>query len=123
MELALAMGSSKSAGPERARYDSMLTAFMSVETRASLWDAVGHVLSHGPLGVEPDKSTGLVLGYVQSGKTTNIIGLAAAAADAGYRIIIAFLGSTNILVDQNGRGSVTRLSTDAATISGKRLRG
>ncbi len=47
--------------------------------------------------------TGLALGYVQSGKTTNIIGLAAAAADAGYRIIVALLGRTNILVDQNGR--------------------
>lgn len=97
------MVSSGSAISERARYDSTLTTFMSEQTRASLWEAVDDVLSHGPLGVEPDKSTGLALGYVQSGKTTNIIGLAAAAADAGYRIIVAFLGSTNLLVDQNGK--------------------
>lgn len=76
---------------------------MAEDTRASLWAAVDDVLSHGPLGAETDKSTGLALGYVQSGKTTNIIGLAAAAADAGYRIIVTFLGSTNLLVDQNGR--------------------
>lgn len=90
-------------GPERARYDLSLATFMSEETRTGLWAAVDDVLSHGPLGTDVSKSTGLALGYVQSGKTTNIIGLAAAAADAGYRIIIAFLGSTNLLVDQNGK--------------------
>src|SRR5690349_14175008 len=88
---------------ERARYDLNLATFMSEETRAALWAAVDDVLSHGPLGNQPDKKTGLALGYVQSGKTTNIIGLAAGAADAGYRIIVAFLGSTNLLVDQNGK--------------------
>lgn len=76
---------------------------MSEATRAALWAAVDDVLFHGPLGVQASKTTGLALGYVQSGKTTNIIGLAAAAADAGYRIIVAFLGSTNLLVDQNGK--------------------
>ncbi len=76
---------------------------MTEETRASLWEAVDDVLSHGPLGEFPSQATGLALGYVQSGKTTNIIGLAAGAADAGYRVIIAFLGSTNLLVDQNGK--------------------
>lgn len=90
-------------GPERARFHSTLSPHISEETRATLWTAVDHVLSHGPLGIERTKSTGLALGYVQSGKTTNIIGLAAAAADAGYRIIVALLGSTNLLVDQNGK--------------------
>lgn len=90
-------------GAERARYDTSLKAFMNPDTRAGLWEAVDDVLSHGPLGERPDQTTGLALGYVQSGKTTNIIGLAAGAADAGYRVIIAFLGSTNLLVDQNGK--------------------
>lgn len=88
---------------ERARYDLTLATFMSEGTRTDLWAAVDDILSHGPLGTEPSKTTGLALGYVQSGKTTSIIGLTAAAADAGYRIIIAFLGSTNLLVDQNSR--------------------
>jgi len=100
---ALTLPEHEQIGAERARYDASLMSFMSAETRAGLWDAVDDVLSHGPLGERPDQSTGLALGYVQSGKTTNIIGLAAGAADAGYRVIIAFLGSTNLLVDQNGK--------------------
>ena len=43
----------------------------------------------------------LALGYVQSGKTTSITALAAAAADDGYQVIVALLGSTNLLLDQN----------------------
>ena len=43
----------------------------------------------------------LALGYVQSGKTTSMSALAALAADRNYRIVIAFLGSTNILLEQN----------------------
>ena len=38
---------------------------------------------------------------MQSGKTTSITALAAAAADEGYQVIIALLGSTNLLLDQN----------------------
>lgn len=100
---ALTLPEQDQTGAERARYDASLASFMTEETRAGLWEAVDDVLSHGPLGEFPSQVTGLALGYVQSGKTTNIIGLAAGAADAGYRIIIAFLGSTNLLVDQNGK--------------------
>lgn len=97
------MTAARAENSERSRYDASLKSFMSSHTRVSLWRAVDEVLSHGPLGEKTDNVTGLVLGYVQSGKTTNIIGLAAAAADAGYRVVIAFLGSTNLLVDQNGK--------------------
>jgi hypothetical protein len=63
---------------------------------------VDAILSHGQLaaGGMPG-ATGLALGYVQSGKTTTITALTAAASDAGYRIILAILGSTNLLLDQN----------------------
>ncbi len=40
---------------------------------------------------------GLVMGHVQSGKTTNYSALIAKAADAGYRIIIVLAGLTNSL--------------------------
>jgi len=40
---------------------------------------------------------GLVLGYVQSGKTTNFISLIAKAADAGYRFILVLTGITDNL--------------------------
>ena len=43
----------------------------------------------------------LALGYVQSGKTTSMSALAALAADRNYQVVIAFLGSTNILLEQN----------------------
>jgi hypothetical protein len=40
---------------------------------------------------------GLVIGQVQSGKTGQFIGLAAKAADAGYRLIVVFAGVLNDL--------------------------
>ena len=50
----------------------------------------------------PDKfaSRGLVLGYVQSGKTTNFIATIAQAADEGYRLIVVLSGVTNNLRKQ-----------------------
>jgi hypothetical protein len=48
-------------------------------------------------------SRGLVMGYVQSGKTANFVGVAARAADAGYRLIIVLAGTWNILRDQTQR--------------------
>ena len=69
--------------------------------RLKVWESVDRILSHGPLSANPTATTGLALGFVQSGKTTSMTALVAAGADAGYRIIIAFLGSTNLLLDQN----------------------
>jgi hypothetical protein len=48
-------------------------------------------------------SRGLVMGYVQSGKTANFIGVAARAADAGYRLLIILAGTWNILRNQTQR--------------------
>lgn len=46
---------------------------------------------------------GLVVGYVQSGKTTNFTGVMAKAIDAGYRLIIVLSGTTNLLRNQTQR--------------------
>lgn len=46
------------------------------------------------------RRTGLVIGQVQSGKTGQFIGLAAKAADAGYRLIVVFAGIHNDLRSQ-----------------------
>jgi hypothetical protein len=46
---------------------------------------------------------GLVMGYVQSGKTSHFTGLIAKAADAGYRLIIVFAGTMDILREQTQR--------------------
>jgi hypothetical protein len=56
-----------------------------------------------PTAPEPIQTKGLVIGYVQSGKTANFTGVIAKAADAGYRLIIVLAGTLNILRDQTQR--------------------
>jgi len=47
-----------------------------------------------------NKNTGLVLGYVQSGKTLSFTALAAMARDNNYRIVIIIAGIATNLIDQ-----------------------
>ncbi|WP_328499390.1 Z1 domain-containing protein [Streptomyces sp. NBC_00414] len=49
------------------------------------------------------KAKGLVVGYVQSGKTANFTGVAAKAVDAGYRLVIVLGGTLNMLRAQTQR--------------------
>jgi Z1 domain len=49
------------------------------------------------------QAKGLVVGYVQSGKTANFTGVAAKAIDAGYRLVIILTGTTNLLRAQTQR--------------------
>lgn len=62
----------------------------------SLDDTSDKVLSHledpRPEGLEHYRVNGLVLGYVQSGKTANISALIAKAADLGYKLVIVLSG-------------------------------
>ncbi|WP_056347019.1 Z1 domain-containing protein [Arthrobacter sp. Soil762] len=53
-----------------------------------------------PPGKETINTRGLVLGYVQSGKTTNFMSVVAKAADVGYRLIIVLTGTTENLRTQ-----------------------
>ncbi len=46
---------------------------------------------------------GMVIGHVQSGKTSNYIGLACKAADAGYRVIVVIAGLQDSLRTQTQR--------------------
>jgi hypothetical protein len=59
-------------------------------------------------GGQTKQSTGLVIGYVQSGKTLSFTGLAALARDNKYQIVVLLAGTTNNLVEQ----SFARLKTD-----------
>jgi hypothetical protein len=87
---------------ERGRIDqTFVSRGLAHATRESIWTAAGAVLAQGPIATGRSGATGLALGYVQSGKTTAITALIAAAADEGYRIVVALLGSTNLLLDQN----------------------
>jgi hypothetical protein len=53
-----------------------------------------------PPGGEIIDTRGLVLGYVQSGKTTSFMSVIAKAADAGYRVFIILSGITDNLRSQ-----------------------
>jgi len=49
------------------------------------------------------RARGLVMGYVQSGKTANFTGVIAKAIDSGYRLIIVLAGTWNMLRNQTQR--------------------
>lgn len=56
-----------------------------------------------PIARSTFQSRGLVVGYVQSGKTANFTAVAARAADVGYRIIIVLSGIHDSLRNQTQR--------------------
>ncbi|MFN6195602.1 MAG: Z1 domain-containing protein [Planctomycetota bacterium] len=56
-----------------------------------------------PIGRSTFQSRGLVVGYVQSGKTANFTAVAARAADVGYRLIIVLSGIHDSLRNQTQR--------------------
>ncbi len=61
-----------------------------------------------PPNAPADSTTGLVLGYVQSGKTMSFTTVAALARDNGYPMIVVITGISNPLLDQ----STSRLEED-----------
>jgi len=67
----------------------------------SITDAAVRVLAQAaPPEGDRARRTGLVVGYVQSGKTLSMTTVAALARDNGYRIVIVFAGVTSILLSQ-----------------------
>jgi len=86
---------------ERARLDKELARFVDATGRQQLWGVTEDALTAIELLPPASPATGLMLGYVQSGKTTAMTALMAAAADRGYSVVIALLGATNILLAQN----------------------
>lgn len=67
--------------------------------------ATTHVVERlaDPTRVEAYQSKGLVVGYVQSGKTANFTGVIAKAIDAGYRLVIVMTGTIEMLRAQTQR--------------------
>lgn len=72
---------------------------------ASLDEATTEVIQRlsRPTRPEAKQTKGLVVGYVQSGKTANFTGVAAKAIDVGYRLIIVLTGTIEILRAQTQR--------------------
>lgn len=69
-----------------------------------------------PSRAEPYQSKGLVVGYVQSGKTANFAGSIAKAIDAGYKLIIVLTGTIEFCGSKHRRDS-TRSSSVRRTFS------
>ncbi|MGW5634094.1 Z1 domain-containing protein [Streptomyces sp. NPDC003832] len=72
---------------------------------AALDTASDHVVERlaNPTDEAAYQSKGLVVGYVQSGKTANFTGVIAKAVDAGYRLVIVLGGTLNLLRAQTQR--------------------
>jgi hypothetical protein len=73
---------------------------------------------------------GLVVGYVQSGKTSNYIGLMCKAADSGYKVVIVLAGTLNSLrnqtqerIDQGfiGRNTKSKVEFGVGIFENKRM--
>jgi hypothetical protein len=91
-----------SLGPEASRLDEALSRSLDEDARRDIWSSAQVLMLRGPLeSTNASGATCLALGFVQSGKTTSITALVATAADAGYRVIVALLGGTNLLLNQN----------------------
>ncbi len=77
----------------------------SPEAVSGIDDATTKVVERlaDPAAAEAYQSKGLVVGYVQSGKTANFTGVVAKAIDSGYRLIIVLGGTLNLLRAQTQR--------------------
>ena len=84
-------------GEQSSALDRRISHQISQSDRGKIWTSVNNIID----SYESGANTVLALGYVQSGKTTSITALCACAADRGFRVIIAILGSTLLLRDQN----------------------
>ncbi|MGU3435069.1 Z1 domain-containing protein [Actinomycetes bacterium M1A6_2h] len=86
-------------------YKKVLKTKFDGPTLGRLDEITNEVVSRlaDPTRVEPYQSKGLVVGYVQSGKTANFTGVIAKAVDAGYRLVIVLTGTIELLRSQTQR--------------------
>jgi hypothetical protein len=84
------------------RYRDFLEAKLSDTVVDGLDEATDDILAllEDPKRADASDRRGLVVGHVQSGKTSNYSGLICKAADAGYKIIIVLAGTHNNLRSQ-----------------------
>lgn len=77
----------------------------SADALASLDESTTQVVERltDPQRTEARQAKGLVVGYVQSGKTANFTGVIAKSIDAGYRLIIVLTGTIDVLRRQTQR--------------------
>ncbi|MGW3912345.1 Z1 domain-containing protein [Streptomyces sp. NPDC005070] len=89
-----------------ASYERLLRRKGWNDTAVSGLDEAAHAVVErlaDPTRDDPYGARGLVVGYVQSGKTANFTGVTAKAIDAGYRLVIVLGGTLNLLRGQTQR--------------------
>ncbi|MFE7773114.1 Z1 domain-containing protein [Streptomyces sp. NPDC057445] len=87
-------------------YENLLRRKGWSDTAVSSLDEASHSVVErlsDPTRAEAYGARGLVVGYVQSGKTANFTGVTAKAIDAGYRLVIVLGGTLNLLRSQTQR--------------------
>lgn len=88
---------SDSISSEVSRLDGKFSSSIGESDRRRIWESASRILEAHDL----EQHTALALGYVQSGKTTSMAALCAMAADRDYRVVVALLGTTHLLANQN----------------------
>jgi hypothetical protein len=104
-------------GPET--HDLLTHLRLDQDSTERIAQEATHILSKcAPPASIAQSTTGLVLGYVQSGKTLSFTTVAALARDNGYPLIIVITGVSNPLFDQSNR----RLDQDLRLQSSRKWR-
>ena len=86
-------------GPEAT---SFLTTRVPESSRAAVRRSSAAILAKGIApSAEPDQETGLIVGYVQSGKTMSFETVTALARDNGFQIVIVIAGTATALLEQS----------------------
>ena len=103
-------------GPETIDF---LEKVVPQSSRENVRDDAVSILAKGINPTDPTKwETGLVVGYVQSGKTMSFEAVAALARDNAFQIVIVVAGTSNLLLDQ----STGRLHRDLRLDESDRVR-
>lgn len=97
----------------------MLADDMSPEAIDSVFSNAVRILSHCPNPNIQEKlaKTGIVIGKVQSGKTSNFISVLALAFDNGYDIAIVLGGNTLDLLKQNASRITSSFNVDSEKLT------
>ncbi|MCQ4624876.1 Z1 domain-containing protein [Corynebacterium sp. CCUG 69979] len=93
----------------------------NAESIATVQDQAREVMKRieDPTAEHYVSTRGLVVGYVQSGKTANFTAVAAKAIDAGYRLIIVLAGTLDNLRNQTQRRLDKELFGREAVLAGR----
>ncbi len=91
-----------------------ISGSLPTEARGQVVAEAQRILGHCvPPTAAPDVLTALVVGYVQSGKTTSFTTVAGLARDNGYRVIIVIAGTTEPLFVQTRERLINTLRLES----------